>query len=122
MRLFVDCDETLVLWDDTHQNQDKTLWVRDSWHKNDNLIAAVRAYLKENKECSLIIWSGGGADYAASWARRFFGDDEYVAAISKDIRIPEEFDICVDDEELKVKSHCWSPNYFIDGVFSQRGQ
>lgn len=106
-RLFVDCDETLVLWDDEHQNQDRTLWVRDKYKLNMPLIGDVNCFLDHHPEYHLVVWSGGGMDYAAGWARKAFGEQEYHkglgeypwVVLSKDMRIPQDQDICVDDME-----------------------
>ena len=114
MRLFVDCDDTLVLWDDTHQNQDKTLWIRDSWQPNTQLIAAVKSYADNVQPDLVIIWSGGGLEYARGWLERLFPDERGWVAASKDTTLPESGDLCVDDMEIVTKGLLVSPSKFVE--------
>lgn len=110
MRLFVDCDDTLVLWpDEPHLNQDKKLWQGDEYELNHPLIEEIKIFFRDRpREDALIIWSGGGADYAATWARRCFPHGEYLS-LSKDIVLPNEDDICIDDMAIRVPCLLMTP-------------
>ena len=93
--LFVDCDDTLILWD-TEPNGLGSY----GYHLNHELIEAVLKYMAITKD-NLVVWSGGGEEYARRWARCSFPDTEWEA-ISKDITLPdaELDDVCVDDMDI----------------------
>lgn len=103
-RLFVDCDDTLVIWDDSARqvNQDKELWVREKWKLDVGLIGDINCWLDQHPEYSLVVWSGGGVNYAADWAERAFPHRPYMVA-SKDMRIPTDLDICIDDMPVEPR-------------------
>lgn len=95
-RLFVDCDDTLVLWEAEHLNQDRTLWVRDKYELNMALIGDINCFLQHHEDYQLVVWSGGGVDYASIWAARCHFSPRAVI-LPKDMRTPTDQDICVDD-------------------------
>lgn len=68
MRLFVDCDDTLVLW-----TWGKALGVpRDQIPiVHDELVAEIRAWAEANPGC-LTVWSLGGEVWAKTVAERVF--------------------------------------------------
>lgn len=103
MKLFVDCDDTLVVWHEEHQNQDKTLWIRDNWSLDEYLIGFLEGVLATEEDMTLIIWSGGGLDYATLWAERCKFSTPWIA-LSKDTTIPKDEDICIDDERLVLRN------------------
>lgn len=117
MILFVDCDDTLILWNDSarQMNQDHTLWMGDKYKPNQPLINAIRKWRGENERDVVVVWSGGGASYAKHWAELFLPND-YEVAMSKDITLPTEFDVCVDDMQIKVKGVLFTPAEFINAV------
>ena len=100
MRLFVDCDDTLVLWQEEHRNQDKSLYLGDKYSINTDLIEIVE-HIQDTHDAQLIVWSGGGVEYAAMWARRF-GLKNWLTA-PKDMRLPQSGDVVFDDMELTPK-------------------
>ena len=112
MRLFVDCDDTLVIWQNPHVNQDSNVWMGESWKPNDDLIFSINFALNLNPDIQLIIWSGGGVDYASRWAFRFFPNIPYLA-LAKDISLPTKEDICIDDMPIKVEGILLTPAEFI---------
>lgn len=97
-RLFVDCDDTLVLWDTPD------LGLTTHYDLNLELIGDVECFILHHPEYELVVWSGGGVDYATRWAERCFPhrhaklDDcvDYLV-LPKDMRTPEDQDICIDD-------------------------
>ena len=95
--LFVDCDDTLILWDNTPLESGL---YSAKYEVNTKLIEAVHKYLAHTKD-NLVVWSGGGEEYARRWARMCFPDTEWEA-ISKDITLPdaELDDVCVDDMDI----------------------
>jgi hypothetical protein len=111
MRLFVDCDDTLVLWLNDGKPTSGPLVPEgphpygagaDRWLPNEALLVAVRAHMASSPDDHLIIWTGGGEAYARTWAGRLFPQGDYYAAISKDTRLPLPGDLCVDDMPMKV--------------------
>ena len=88
-RLFVDCDDTLVLW------PDDALDTGTSWELNLDLIHSIGCFLDTHPEYFLVVWSGGGVDYAERWARMAFSN---YTVLPKDVRNePQDQDILVDD-------------------------
>ena len=119
MRLFVDCDDTLVLWKyEEIEVAGRTLYTLpnegEKYTVNLPLIDAVRVYMLRHPECTLVIWSGGGVDYAARWARKFFEGVKYLIE-NKNVKYPQEGDICVDDIlDLKVVAKLYTPQEAIE--------
>ncbi len=101
---YVDCDDTLVLWLD---DDDKVLdgpnpygtGPDGRWKPNLELLAALKEWRENTPGSEIILWSGGGADWAQLWERRIY--PEAADAISKDPRIPGPDDLCIDDDQLK---------------------
>lgn len=110
MTLYVDCDDTLVLWDTPTVSGHGT-----RWQPNTPLVAAIRRWRDANPDEPLVIWSGGGADYADLWHRRILPD---VMAGAIDKGFPEQAlvlpgDTCVDDVTIKVAGRLLLPQEFI---------
>jgi hypothetical protein len=57
-----------------------------------------------DRDCSIIVWSGGGRDYAKRQAQKILGVDEYVLDYDAKFNFKRfninEHDFCVDDEEF----------------------
>ena len=53
------------------------------------------------KDVQLYIWSGGGIDYALHWAEKL-GLDEYIDDVIEKTAMPNDIDICFDDENVKL--------------------
>lgn len=94
-KLFVDCDDTLVLWPKDATRPDG-LFSGDKYELNRDLIGFVNCMLDEHREYELVIWSGGGVSYAQRWAEMAFPERNWSIA-AKDMRMPEGEDICIDD-------------------------
>lgn len=120
-RLFVDCDDTLVLWLNDGKVTAGPLLPEgphpygagaDRWLPNEVLIEAIRARQKAEPR-TLVIWTGGGTDYARTWADRLM-PNEYDAALSKDTRLPLPGDLCIDDMPLKVACDVLTWQQFVE--------
>ena len=102
-RLFVDCDDTLVLWlnEDGQplEGQNPYGGGSDRWEPNTALIEAIRVRMKADPELRLIIWTGGGNEYGRTWAERLM-PGEWDMAGAKDPRLPLPEDLCIDDAEI----------------------
>ena len=113
MIIYVDCDDTLVLWDDEEVDG---IMLRSSPYPNTALIEAVDTLIAQTGAL-VVVWSGGGKEYAQDWA------DKYVphwnaAAMDKHecIRLPDIGDICIDDMEIGVRADLYFPGRFITHV------
>ncbi len=103
MILFVDVDDTLVLWQKAVDVQQLDgFYMETPWVANERLIAGIKAYREANPWELIIIWSGGGKEYAEMWARRL-GLDHLSTGMLKD-KTAYDFihdgDIVIDDEDL----------------------
>lgn len=130
-RLFVDCDDTLVLWLDGDGTplggQNPYGGGSDKYELNQALIDAVVDFMDTHREYELVVWSGGGAQYAKGWADRCFpfkdllNDDtdrrnwlQRAHVRTKDINLPQASDICVDDQPLAVNGACMTWQAFVE--------
>jgi len=111
MRLYVDCDMTLVLWQDGKEHPFEGA---EKYKRNQPLIDAINKFLENSPDFGLTVWSFGGMEYARGWAHRF--DLPVDGVMAKDIRTPKPGDICVDDMQLRVSSVIMTPERFIEYV------
>lgn len=127
--LFVDCDDTLILWqykeaitplfDEGKHVADQVIYTLpnegEKFKINELLIFSIVSFLTSHFDWELVIWSGGGREYAERWARLLFPNQSLVA-LEKNITFPWFEDICIDDQELKVKARLYTPDEFIAGI------
>ena len=109
MNLYVDVDDTLILW---------------TFHKglpNAKLIAAIIKWRVEHPASDYIfIWSGGGADYARGWCIKYLGQKLWNAVFDKykqlndGVFAPRVGDICIDDQQIKTDAIVMTPEKFIE--------
>lgn len=99
--LFVDCDDTLVLWD-PDPDEESSLYRGDRYTINHELVSNIKCWLGEHPEYKLVVWSGGGANYACHWGDKAFGPFPH-ACTSKDITLPKDKDICIDDMPIEPR-------------------
>ena len=103
MRIFVDCDDTLILYpgDGQHLFCVFTPWIAATkgWKSNEVLIARIRRF-----DGDVFIWSSGGREYAKRIARVLLpGVSATFLAKDKDsFRLVREGDIVVDDHHIPV--------------------
>ena len=113
-RLFVDCDDTLIIWLNEHdqplEGQNPYGGGSQRWKFNDELVKAV---LSVSLKWQVVVWSGGGSDYAGDWRDRI--DWPLANVASKDIRLPEPDDLCIDDQPIKVACPVLTWQEFVAG-------
>lgn len=107
-KLFVDCDDTLVLWR-TELNEATGLYKTDGYDLNRKLILNVKAFLRSHPEYDLVVWSGGGISYAAHWAEECFPDMTWMV-IAKLMSVPQDGDVVVDDMDVAAKGIVVGPD------------
>lgn len=108
MRLFLDVDDTLVLWQ--YETEPSGLFTlrggpdNAPYLANHALIGAVACYLAEHPDTTLHVWSGGGMAYALDWAVRLLHTDgrpwPNLSVVPKYVTLPEPGDIVIDDQQL----------------------
>ncbi len=70
-RLFVDVDDTLVKYSDhTDQKSHYPYQQGTPWTPNEPLIAGIKQYRADHKDDMIVVWSGGGREYAQMWIDR----------------------------------------------------
>lgn len=110
MKLYIDIDDTLVTWlaedmDTPHPYG----YGAEGWRANEDVRAFAYAW-----DGDLVIWSGGGRDYAETWARRLLPDLKWTA-FAKFNAIPGPDDVFIDDMPFEAWAHrsvhpmCLSP-------------
>ena len=105
MKLFIDCDDTLILWDMVW-DEVRGLYVSgvpagEEPLLNNELVTDISCFLSKHKNYELIVWSGGGVRYAERWRDKYLPE---ARVLDKDMHTPQAGDIVVDDqyEYLKV--------------------
>ena len=104
MRLFVDCDGTLSLFDLAHREDEVNL----------PLVRAIERWLDEEPDDSeIVVWSGGGRAYAEAIGRTVLGHLPHTTR-SKYEAQPEEGDLAIDDMDLRVACEVVTPEEFVE--------
>lgn len=107
MILWCDCDGTLIHWWDASAEAS----VGAPYRVDYSVVNAVNRFLASVPAAELVVWSGGGQSYAASWAQKLF--PHCKLAVAKDVRLPAQGDLCVDDMPLKVDAPVLLPQDFV---------
>lgn len=104
-RLFVDCDDTLVLFDgETGEIHPYGFWRDAPYHINEPLITFIKKFAEKRPNALIVIWSGGGHEYARAVANELLPDVE-VWALTKDrtaFELVRENDMVIDDQPIDV--------------------
>ncbi len=99
MKLYVDCDDTLIRWLDPLEGR-----LTSEWEPNTAVQEFVRNWKLEHPDGEVIVWSSGGEDYARMWGYRLLPDVPHVA-LSKFNAIVTADDLCIDDMPFEVWKH-----------------
>lgn len=108
--LYVDCDDTLVLYHDTPGQMRGVhpygAYDGIPWSPNQMLIALLQEWLTLDSDRHLVVWSGGGEEYAAMWAMKLLNSVDLESTTVSDKNtdptgvVPGPQDFVIDDQEL----------------------
>lgn len=102
MRIFVDCDDTLLLYHTKEQKTPYGMWTGIPFTPNYRLIGALMIHKKDHSEDEIIFWSGG-AEYAKECATKLHLWDMAYAFAHKNksnFHMVQEGDIVIDDDSF----------------------
>lgn len=124
-RLFVDCDDTLIIYDniactwpdepcEVHAHPYGVLR-GETFKLNKPLISSIKLWVEDNPCALAVIWSGGGAQYARTIADIALPGVEVITLIKDEtsfgmVRVG---DIVIDDMGLKVPAKVLRPNEWV---------
>ena len=111
MRLFVDIDSTLVLWElncsprdnelfDFDENSQSDNPYNEKWKPHTKLISQIKKFRQENPNALIVIWSLGGKQYAEIWGRRLLSDITDLVFMDKwgfNLELVQSDSIVIDD-------------------------
>ncbi len=114
-QLFVDCDDTLIIYDnpDSSEGQHAYGYLQGyPWHPNEKLVSYIKWFAAEYPRTLIVIWSGGGGDYARTIANRILGDLEVATMIKDDTTydLVRPNDIVFDDCDLPIVADVLRPD------------
>ncbi len=121
-RLFVDCDDTLIIYDDIACTwPDEPCEVHghpfgvlrgESYKINEPLAASIKSWAYDNPCALTVIWSGGGAQYARAIADIALPGVDVVTMIKDktSFHMVRSGDIVVDDMSLDVPARVYRPD------------
>lgn len=92
-RLFVDVDDTLILWPGLGSLLDEEDWPKPNF----DVIEFVERWDRANPDGKVIVWSLGGADYARKWAYTLL-PGHYEDAYDKHPKPHLNGDLYIDDD------------------------
>jgi len=96
MQIFVDCDDTLILYDSDTGIHPYGVLNDEPWRPNQPLVDALLA-----TEHPVFVWSGGGAWYAEIIARKLGLDFPCLDKYETTYKLIQEGDVVIDDTELE---------------------
>ncbi len=109
MDLFVDCDDTLLLYKNKQKFNPYGFWKGSVFVPNFKLIGAMVVFRKDNPESQITVWSGGGYKYAHECATHLGIDnicDRFLTKDQTNFPLVKERDIVVDDDNLdNIRTH-----------------
>jgi hypothetical protein len=104
-RLFIDVDDTLVLYTERKAGPNPLGLERDmNFSVNTELIDAIMLWCRHNPNGQVVVWSGGGAAYARSAGDRFIPGVAawYFSKGGKNLTLPNQDDLLVDDSPTEL--------------------
>ena len=121
-KLFVDVDDTLVLYEGREPGPNPLgLEIGHDFRVNEKLIAAIKIWVRRNPGGQVVVWSGGGEDYARAAAERFIPGVAmwHFTKGGQNLRLPGQEDVVVDDSPFdlgldEVDAPVLLPDQFIE--------
>jgi len=117
--LFTDCDDTLALYCDFDCGHDAHFGSRfGPWVPNEPLIKGIHKFRRDNPDALIVVWSGGGAGYAETFAHRLLPGvyDTCMDKWGDNFNLVRDDDIVVDDQKLPFKGHRFPDEWPDDGT------
>lgn len=111
-RLFVDCDDTLIVYDNEAIENPYGKKYGTPYRFREELVDAIKVWRRLNPYQLLVIWSGGGREYAEEIAREVFSDLDFVAMdkFGTALTLVRKGDIVIDDMPLGTEGTHYYPN------------
>ena len=101
-RLFVDVDDTLILWGQGASGEVDGVYLEYPYRVNERLAAGIRWVLGHEPETQVVVWSGGGGEYTREMVTR--AGLTGIMCLDKTeenlIALVRAVDVVVDDEPL----------------------
>lgn len=97
MNFVVDCDDTLIIWEDEITRPHPYGGGASDWHPNDDLIELL--HILYNQGHMIMVWSGGGVDYARRWRLKLVPFAQMDASKSRDWNFPPDT-VFIDDMSI----------------------
>lgn len=117
VRLFVDVDDTLVLWQNQNVEDAQGIYYDTPWKVNQAILDGIFEFDRDHPGALIVVWSGGGMEYAQEWID-LFGLHDIAIAIVKDqstFHLILPGDIVVDDIPLQVGVRVYAPDQWPGG-------
>ncbi len=116
-RLFIDVDDTLILYNSDSKINPYGFWNGDPFEPNFGLINAIGEYREAFPDAMIVIWSGGGRDYARAAADHLFPDNDfaYMEKGWDSFPLVRDTDIVVDDADFSLGNHSFKVYSPIEG-------
>lgn len=108
VKLFVDCDDTLVFYQDGSTSPHPYgTYMGTPFVVNAQLVEGIREFRRDDPWAVIVIWSGGGKEYAEMWARRLELDHLAIGMCKDKVAydLIQPGDIVVDDDPDVPRTH-----------------
>ena len=109
MNIFVDCDDTLLLYRSTRLHNPYGYWHGIAYLPNTRLIQGIVQFRLDNPESKIVIWSGGGGEYAKECATHLGIAsicDSFLVKDTTNFHLIQSGDVVVDDDDLdQIRTH-----------------
>ena len=112
-RLFVDCDDTLILYGSGGSMHPSGFSRGEPFTVNQPLVTFIRKFTRLFPASLVTIWSGGGGQYALECAKSAgvaFSDFAYMVKDSSTFSLVRSQDIVIDDMDINIPAQVLSPH------------
>ena len=115
-RLFVDCDDTLILYDSADDPIHPYGVTRgEPYTYNRPLVNSIRAFIRDHPYALVVVWSGGGASYARTIADIALPGMNVVAMMKDETTfdLVRPHDIVIDDMDIRIPAKVFRPDEWV---------